>query len=67
METKEIVYIVVGITLFIFLTVLGANAMAKKSCIMSYEKYQPQYTFYTGCRIMVEDRLTPVEIVRELK
>lgn len=62
------------ITLFIIVTIgviglilFGVNALTRKSCLESYSSYTAEYGFWTGCRIMVDGKLTPTDIVRELK
>lgn len=36
----------------------------KISCYKKYSEYQPEYTFFAGCRIMLNGKMTPVEAVR---
>lgn len=67
MTFSEITTIIVGTIGLFFLIGLGVNELANKSCLSSYSNYQPQYSFFTDCRIMVNGVLTPVDIVRELK
>lgn len=51
------------VIIFIYSTIF----VMKKTCLESYEYYQPQWGIFTGCRIIVDGKLTPVNIVRELK
>ncbi len=48
-------------------TGLFVNWVEQTSCLNSYENFQPQYGFFSGCRIVVNGILTPTDIVRELK
>jgi hypothetical protein len=63
--------VVVVIVLVILLAVGGSCSLgillAKKSCLASYQNFQPEWGFFEGCRIVVDGKLTPVDIVRELK
>lgn len=34
------------------------------SCFMKYSEYHPEYTFFGGCRIELNGKMTPVEAVR---
>jgi len=60
---KEILMPVISVLAIIFGL---AFIIDKSSCLMSYSEYQPQYGFFSGCRIVVDDKLTPVQMVREL-
>ena len=64
---KEIIGIIALAGLIIIGIPLGIIAMQKKECLSSYQNFQPSYTFWAKCRIMVDGKLTPVDIVRELK
>jgi len=61
-----VVGIVVGIVLFIGGLVGLINWGQKVSCQNAYANYQPQYSFFTGCRIMWKGVLTPTDIVRTI-
>jgi hypothetical protein len=50
----------------IFLIGIGVNQFVRASCLQSYENYQPQYGFISGCRIVVYGVLTPTDIVVKL-
>ena len=45
----------------------AAYFVERQSCLSAYENLQPQFGPFSGCRIMVDGVLTPVDIVRELK
>ena len=51
--------------LFIFVivvvTLLGIGVVESKRCLAQYEDYNSVYSFFSGCRIMYDDKLTPVE------
>ena len=60
--------IVILSLIVILIGVVGIGIlMANLSCINSYSNFEPQWGILTGCRIMVDGKLTPVDIVRELK
>lgn len=66
-DTSIIVSAILGLIFIIFLAVLGGNQLSKSACLTGYENYQPQYGFITGCRIMHDGKLTPIDIVREIQ
>lgn len=59
-----IIVVVVG---FLFLLLGGAYGVSRGQCLKSYENYNPQYSVMGGCRIMQEGKLTPTEMIRELR
>lgn len=63
-ETIIMISICIFCITIVFLIALFVDA---EKCMQSYEKYQPQWGLMSGCRIMVDGKLTPVDIVRELK
>lgn len=67
MEKKEILVLAFSTVVFILGALYLSNQMAKISCYQSYSEYKTDYGFYSGCRIMWNDKLTPVEIIREIK
>jgi hypothetical protein len=66
-DITGLVWSIIGLLVTIGLTVFGVNYLNGVSCRSKYEGFQPQYTFFSGCRIMVDGKLTPVDIVREMK
>jgi len=40
---------------------IGINYLKEVRCTEKYSEYNPQYTFLSGCRIIWEGKLTPVE------
>ena len=36
------------------------------SCLKSYSDYQPQYSFWTSCRISYNGKITPVDMVKNI-
>ena len=63
---KNIILITLITSCVILGVFFGANQVAKKACLKSYDSFQPEYTLWTNCRIVVNGVLTPVDIVREL-
>jgi hypothetical protein len=62
-----VVVILLGAGLFMG-GILGINYwLENKRCSAAYESYQYQYGLFSGCRIMWNDKLTPVSIIRELQ
>lgn len=62
-----IIGFIIGLLAIMVITVFGANYSNSISCANKYEGFGPQYSFWSGCRIMVDGKLTPVDIVREIK
>jgi hypothetical protein len=58
---------IVGILVTIVVTVFGVNYSNSIFCASKYEGFSPQYSFWSGCRVMVDGKLTPIDIVREMK
>ena len=65
-DFTALVGIVVGIVLFIGGLVWVINYFQGVSCRSSYANYQPQYSLFTGCRIIWKGVLTPIDIVRTI-
>ena len=63
-DLKWLIIVAVGIVV-----VLGASLFldSKYSCLIAYENQQPEWGIMSGCRIVVNGKLTPTDIVRELK
>ena len=56
-----------GIVLSVMsIAIWGVYKMDNWGCLSAYESYQPQYGFWTGCRVMRNGKLTPVDIIREI-
>lgn len=57
---------------FGFIAVLGlilyfpANWLNNKQCKAQYSEYNPQYRFMSGCRIMYDGKLTPVDMIKNI-
>lgn len=59
--------IIFSISMILIVSIFSvALFMTNIQCKSAYENYQPQWGFISGCRIMVDGKLTPVNIVREL-
>lgn len=63
---KEMIIVLVVFAVLIGTFLCAALFMTKIQCKSAYENYQPQWGIISGCRIMVDGKLTPVDIVREL-
>lgn len=61
-----ILFVTMVIVVVTWLSVI-INSLVGASCLHAYDAYQPQYSYLSGCRIMVEGKLTPVDMVREIK
>jgi len=66
-ETKFTIGLILGIILFILGIVWSVMWMENKKCLAAYSNFEPQWSFFSKCRIMIDGKLTPTEIVRELK
>lgn len=55
------------ICVFVCCLIFVANWTNKKSCYAGYAEYNPEYSFWGGCRIMHDGRMTPTEIIRGLE
>lgn len=66
-EVKDVLTFIVVLGLIIWGLFSLVNVLTRRSCIEGYSAYEPQYTFITGCRIMVDGKLTPTEIIREVQ
>lgn len=61
-------FIMPGIFGLLFIVVvLSSYFFVKTRCLESYSYYHPQFTFFTGCRVEWNGKMTPVDIVREIK
>lgn len=38
----------------------------KFTCLSSYSDYQPQYGFWTNCRINYDGKITPIDMVKNI-
>ena len=52
---------------FLILIFWGVALLRNKQSLTSYSNFEPEWSFFSSCRIMVNGKLTPVDIVRELK
>ena len=61
--------LVVGLGALLFIVGLVSLLffLSNKRCLSAYSEFEPQWGIWTNCRIMVDGKLTPVDIVRELK
>lgn len=62
----SLTFLFMGILIF-FLAIFGKYFLEKKNCLSSYSNYEPQYGFWTECRVMWNGKLTPTDIVRLIK
>ena len=62
-DVLAVLSIILGIILLCSLPFLCKRV----TCLKSYENFHPKWGLISGCRIEVNDVLTPVSIVRELK
>jgi len=65
--TIATISIIIGVIVFSVGLVSLLNWMSNKQCLTAYSNFEPQWGFFSKCRIVVDGKLTPVEIVRELK
>lgn len=56
------------IAFILMFLVLGtaANLLESKACQSKYQGYEPQYSFWGGCKVVWSGKLTPVDIIREI-
>lgn len=64
---KLIILIATSVCLFILLMVVGGFWLDSKYCLTAYQEYQPNWSVWGGCRVMWDGKLTPVDIIREIK
>lgn len=57
--TTVVVCVVLVAAIFAF-----AYAIDKVQCYKKYADYSPEYSFWGGCQIEINGKLTPVEAVR---
>ena len=67
---RELIAIIGGSFLFAFI-VLGFSSIptyfvTRQSCLSKYAEFKPVYGIFAGCRIVWNDKLTPVEIILEI-
>ena len=60
---EKIVTVVVCAAFFAALVAI-AYAINKVQCYKKYADYSPEYTYWGGCQIEINGKLTPVEAVR---
>lgn len=71
-DFKEIMAMIVGVLLLVFVVVFSGvipivYSINKKSCLSAYNEYTPSYTLWGGCKVEWNGKLTPVDIIREIK
>lgn len=71
LEFSKIVGIVLGLCLGLLLAVgivfgIPIYYTDKYFCLKSYVDYQPQYSFWTSCRINYNGKLTPIDMVKNI-
>lgn len=57
----EILIIIVGV---LSLLIFVCNYVIKKECMTKYRAFEPVYSFWGGCQIELNNKLTPVEAIR---
>lgn len=62
-----VVYVMSMLILACIFIVLLSYVLFKKECLTSYENYQPNFSFFGDCRVMIDGKLTPVDMVKILK
>lgn len=65
MKQILITVLLIVATVLILATTFGFW-LDKKICKNKYEAYQPQYSLFGGCKVIWKDKLTPVDIIREI-
>jgi len=64
-----VINIIIGLTL-VFVVIMGMSWLcffvSEKKCLSSYENQNPEWGVWSGCRVVINGVLTPVDIVREL-
>lgn len=61
-------FILAGTALIIIAVVFAllifvSNYTSKKECMTKYRAFEPVYSFWGGCQIELNGKLTPVEVV----
>lgn len=58
--------IILVIVAFIGGLIFLANLATSKQCYKTYSEYNPQYSFWSQCRIEWQGKLTPVEMIKNI-
>lgn len=53
------------ITIFAAIIAL-VHFVNKKNCRTAFSEYSPEYTFWGGCRIELNGKMTPVDMIRAM-
>ncbi len=60
--------IVAGATVLVLaLIVVPAYFLTSAGCYAAYSEYNPEFGMFSGCRIEWQGRMTPVELIREVR
>lgn len=60
----ENIITVVFCIVFVAVIIAFAYTINKVECYKKYADYSPEYSYWGGCRIEINGKLTPVEAVR---
>lgn len=52
---------------FALLVGTPAYFVTRAECHAAYAEYNPEFGFFSGCRIEWQGRMTPVELIREIR
>lgn len=56
---------VIAIVISIFAAIIALTYFVnKKNCRIAFSEYSPEYTFWGGCRIELNGKMTPVDMIR---
>lgn len=66
-EDIKIVMLILVLTLVGVPILLGIGYPIEKAiCLNAYSEYQPKFAFWTGCQIVWDGKLTPVDMVKNI-
>ena len=65
---KEVIAIVFGaVVVVVLFTSALIYGLVRPTCLAAYENYEPQWGFFSGCRVMWNGVLTPTDMIREIE
>ena len=66
-DEAKISLVIMGFFVVFIAVVAGAMLwLQSQRCAAAYSNYQAEWGYFSGCRILWEGKMTPVEIIREI-
>ena len=63
---KILIVALIIVSTFIGILIIPAVFIDKVSCKNSYSEYNPQWSFWGGCKIDYNGKLTPVDMIKNI-